>query len=319
MIKRIRVIFECIGIVLGVALIAYPYVSDYLEKQYQSQVIVTQENAVSESDSVDLESEKQKALDYNDRLFNGRVQTADPDNASASSEKDEYASLMNVAGDGVMGTVIIPKIDVKTPVYHTTDDDVLQKGAGHLETTSLPIGGASSHAVLTGHTGLPSVRVFDDLDRLVVGDYFVVRVLGEDHAYRVTSVETVLPEEAQSLSIQEGKDLVTLVTCTPYGINTHRLLVHGERCELPTGWTDGDDKETGATPEPGRVLLPFTLLGAAVALGIVFGLLLRRWAKECGRDKAGAEPAAQHMAKNARRTTRKPRGRAGKHFKDRRR
>ena len=284
--KRLRAILEIVGIVFGVALIAYPYVSDYLEKQYQAQVVVTQEAAVSSSDgSVDLESERQKAFDYNDRLSKGRVQVTDPFDADATDDDNaEYASLMNVAGDGVMGTVVIPKINAKVPIYHTTEDDVLQKGVGHMETTSLPIGGTSSHAVLAGHSGLPSVRIFDDLDQLVVGDYFVVQVLGEDHAYRITSIETVLPGETESLMIQDGKDLVTLVTCTPYGINTHRLLVHGERCDLPAGWTDGDDQDISTTPTPSRALLPFTLLGVAVALGIVLGLLLRRWAKGRGRE-----------------------------------
>lgn len=292
--KRLRVILEIVGIVFGVALIVYPYVSDYLEKQYQAQVVVTQETAVSSSDgSVDLESERQKALDYNDRLSKGRVQVTDPFDADATDDDNaEYASLMNVAGDGVMGTVVIPKINAKVPIYHTTEDDVLQKGVGHMETTSLPVGGTSSHAVLAGHSGLPSVRIFDDLDQLEVGDYFVVQVLGEDHAYRITSIETVLPDETESLMIQDGKDLATLVTCTPYGINTHRLLVHGERCDLPAGWTDGDDQDINTTPTPSRALLPFTLLGVAVALGIVLGLLLRRWAKRRGREQDGAAAGA---------------------------
>lgn len=288
--RRLRLILEIVGIIFGVALIAYPYVSDYLEKQYQAQVVVTQETAVSGSEStVDLESERQKALDYNDRLSKGRVQVTDPfDAVDAGADNEEYASLMNVAGDGVMGTVVIPKINAKIPIYHTTEDDVLQKGVGHMETTSLPMGGASSHAVLAGHSGLPSVRIFDDLDQLEVGDYFVVQVLGEDHAYRVTSIETVLPDETESLSVQDGKDLVTLVTCTPYGINTHRLLVHGERCELPAEWTDGDDQNISTTPTPSRALLPFTLLGVAVALGIVLGLALRRRSKRRGHSKGGA-------------------------------
>ena len=317
MVKRLRVILECIGVVLGVALIAYPYVSDYLEKQYQSQVIVTQENTVA-SDAVDLESERQKALDYNDRLYVGGLWAVGSSGmADADTVNEEYASLMNVAGDGVMGTVVIPKINVRTPLYHTTDDGVLQKGAGHLEMTSLPFGGTSSHAVLTGHTGLPSVRVFDDLDRLVVGDYFVLQVLGEDHAYRVTSIETVLPEELGSLQIQEGRDLVTLVTCTPYGINTHRLLVHGERCGLPAEWADGDDKEAGTTPEPGRALLPFTLLGVAVALGIVFGLLARRLVRHRRGRVDDAPMVYGAHARAARKPLKSPRRRAGggKHFK----
>jgi sortase A len=286
--RKLRILLQALGMLVGIALIAYPYASDYLQKQYQAKVVVTQESATDGSDpKVDLDAERRAALEYNQRLADGRVEVTDPfDPKAARPTDEEYLSLMNVAGDGVMGTLVIPKVSLKVPVYHTVEDDVLQRGAGHMPTTSLPYGGPSSHAVIAGHNGLPSVRIFDDLTQLRVGDYFVLQVLGEDHAYRVTSIETVLPDQTESLRIQDGKDLVTLVTCTPYGINTHRLLVHAERCELPTGWTEGTDGDVGTTPTVRRALLPFTLLGLAVALGVVLGLAMRR--HERRRSDGGA-------------------------------
>ena len=150
----------------------------------------------------------------------------------------EYKEVLNVANDGVMGELVIPKIAVDLPIYHFTTDDVLQHGVGHVVNTSVPIGGESTHVVLAGHTGLPTAQIFDRLEELQVGDWFIIRVLGEDCAYRVTSTEVVLPNQVNSLSIEPGKDQVTLVTCTPYGVNTHRFLVHAERTEVPSEWDD---------------------------------------------------------------------------------
>ncbi len=290
--KKLRILLQVLGMLVGISLIAYPYVSDYLQKQYQAKVVVTQESATDGSDpKVDLDAERRRALEYNQQLADGRVEVTDPFDPNASRPTDEeYLSLMDVAGDGVMGTLVIPKVSLKIPVYHTVEDDVLQRGAGHMPTTSLPYGGPSSHAVIAGHNGLPSVRIFDDLAQLQVGDYFVLQVLGEDHAYRVTSLETVLPDQTESLRIQDGEDLVTLVTCTPYGINTHRLLVHAERCELPRGWTEGTDSDVSTTPTVRRTLLPFTLLGLAIALGVALGLAMRRHARR--RGDGGADGSA---------------------------
>ena len=151
------------------------------------------------------------------------------------------------------------------------------------------MGGESTHAVLAGHNGLPSVKIFDRLDELEVGDYFVIEVLGEEHAYRVTSKETVLPEETDSLTVVDGADLVTLVTCTPYGVNTHRLLVHAERCELPASWGEVDREATEASAAaPDAPLLEFTLLGLAVAVGLLVAWALARRAR---RGAAGGGAA----------------------------
>lgn len=282
--RRTTIVLALVAFLVGVGLIAYPYVSDYIHKLSQAQVVSTQEQVVSQQDTGKLEEERQKALDYNQRLLMSRSTVTDPFDPNAQRvTSDEYQSLMNLAGDGVMGTLVIPKINLTMPIYHGTNDEELQKGVGHLENTSLPYGGPSSHSVLAGHNGLPSVRIFDDLDKLEVGDWFILRALGEDHAYRVTGKETVLPDQTDSLMIQDGKDLVTLVTCTPYGINTHRLLVHAERTDVPAEWANRD-KDQAPTNGPASVaetpLLPFTLVGLAVGLGVLVAWLLAKRRRE---------------------------------------
>lgn len=283
---------------LGASLVAYPYVSDYLHKISQAKVTATQSEVIRNTDTSKLESERAAALDYNRRLNESRSTITDPFDVNAQRvSTDEYNSLMSLAGDGVMGTLVIPAINLTVPIYHGTSDDVLQRGAGHLIGSSLPYGGKSTHAVLAGHNGLPSVRIFDDLHKLRKGDWFILQVLGEDHAYRVTGTETVLPNETDSLLPEEGRDLVTLVTCTPYGINTHRLLVHAERIPVPRAWLDRD-KNGGALPNAtpmnpmSTALLPFTLAGVAVVLGLLFAWLI---AARRRRRRVNGRPVGRHV------------------------
>ena len=257
----------------GVGLLAYPFVSNYLLDQAQGNVIGVQKSVVEEVPEEDLSEEREAALQYNEDLLGSKTVVTDPFDPAALRPRDgAYDAALNIAGDGVMGTIYIPRIQVEEPIYHTVDDEVLHLGVGHLEETSLPIGGESSHCVLSGHTGLPSGKIFDDLDQLEVGDYFIIQVLGEDHAYRVYDIQTVLPEETESLVIQQGRDLCTLVTCTPYGVNTHRLLVHGERCEVPAEWLEKDPEETfpeGYAPVIDRAWLPAVGIGLAVAAVVI--------------------------------------------------
>lgn len=216
-----------IMLVAGVAIMSYPAISDWLNSSRHSVTIVTYEKQVS---SLDQESIDQMRSDA--REFNEYLSTLHP-RFGVLSEEDLalYSSLLNVSTSGVMGSIRIPSIGVNLPVYHGVDESVLQVGIGHVESTSLPIGGPGTHVVLSGHRGLPSARLFTDLDRLKVGDRFELRVLGEVLTYEVDQIITVLPDELESLSIYPDQDLVTLVTCTPYGINTHRLLVRGHRVE----------------------------------------------------------------------------------------
>ena len=258
-------------IVAGLAAILYPYASDYLNRLEQSKVAQAQQQTVAQTPPANLAAEWERARTFNDRLLAGRVVVTDPFDPNNQQPSDqEYQAVLNLAGDGVMGELVIPKIDVDLPIYHGVTGEGMLHGVGHMPSTSLPVGGPSTHVVLAGHTGLPSARIFEDLDRLQPGDWFVIRVLGEDHAYRVTGTEVVLPDQTESLAVQEGKDLVTLVTCTPYGINTHRLLVHAERCDLPDEWlAEQDDRDVPLVTGGARVpLVVLTLIGLGVGGGL---------------------------------------------------
>lgn len=282
-----------LALLVGAACIAYPFVSDALNQARERGVVETTIQSVYSTDKDTLAAEREKAVTYNQQLLDGRAVVTDPFDPDAERPTDEdYDNVLNLSGDGVMATINIPKIHVELPIYHTTDTDVLEHGIGHLEGTSVPIGGESTHCVLSGHTGLPSMKIFDNLDQLEVGDYFVISVLGEDHAYRVTSVEVVLPDETDSLVIEQGRDLCTLVTCTPYGVNTHRLLVHAERCELPAEWLDKGDADfpSGYTEPPDKALLPSVLLGLLLAALVIGTYVLVSKLRSRGRGGSGSAP-----------------------------
>lgn len=260
--------------IAGIAAILYPYASDYLARKEQAAVGVRQEDAVTKVPKRDLAEQWEAACAFNQRLLEGRVVVSDPFDPNNSTPSDEeYASVLNLVGDGVMGQLIIPSIGVNLPIFHGVSDNALIRGVGHLPSTSLPVGGPSTHCVLAGHTGLPSAKILGDIDQLKKGDWFIIHVLGKDHAYRVTSSEVVLPTETNSLVIQEGKDLVTLATCTPYGVNTHRLLVHAKRCRIPQKWLDmqkkKDDVPLVSPADKGAPLMVFSLIGAGIGAGLI--------------------------------------------------
>lgn len=225
--KRGGIAFYAVaGILLlaGICLLAYPTVSDWVNRGHSSRAVAGYADAVEGVPVPDLAAAKAAAEEYNRELL------TTPNRYFPSEEMHgRYESLLDMTGDGMMAHVEIPKIGIDLPIYHGTGDAVLQVAAGHMEGSSLPIGGDSTHAVLSSHRGLPSARLFTDLDRMEIGDAFTIHVLDEDHEYRVDDIRTVLPYELQSLEIAEGEDYVTLVTCTPYGVNTHRLLIRGTR------------------------------------------------------------------------------------------
>ncbi len=275
----IAIIMAVLLFLLGAGLIAYPYVSSWLNQVEQDKVSKNQEQVVSTTTKEDLSAQMSAAQDYNKRLNAGRVLVTDPfDPSIKRTSNEEYESLLNISGDGVMGQIIIPSINVSMPIYHDVTGKGMEHGVGHMPATSLPVGGESTHCVLAGHTGLPSAKVFDNLDQLKEGDWFIIKVLGEDHAYRVTSVETVLPEETGSITIAEGKDLVTLVTCTPYGVNTHRLLVHAERCDVPKEWNEKRDTLVLSDPRQyfETPLFILTLIGLTIGISLTTGLMFIR-------------------------------------------
>ena len=222
-----------IGIIFlaGLSLLLYPFVANQWNNYRQKQLISGYEQVVSEKEAaegIDYDAERKKAEDYNEALLPCVL----PDSfalAESSGVDPVYMNTLNIAGDEMMGSVEIPKINIKIPIYHTTEEDVLNKGAGHLEGSSLPVGGANTHAVISAHRGLPSASLFTDLDQMKVGDHFLLHVLDEILCYEVDKISVVKPEDTTALAVEDGQDLVTLLTCTPYGVNTERLLVRGHR------------------------------------------------------------------------------------------
>ena len=209
---------------VGLSLLLYPTISDYWNSFHQSRAIAKYTEQVAE-----LNNDLYKQLWEDAAAYNERLLTKLNRYKMTSEEKAEYESLLNVSGNGIIGYIEIEKIDCSLPVYHGTAESALQIAAGHIEGTSLPVGGASTHCVISGHRGLPRAKLFTNLDRLVEGDTFGLHILDEILTYEVDQISVVEPDEVEKLEIEEGKDYCTLVTCTPYGINTHRLLVRGHR------------------------------------------------------------------------------------------
>ena len=224
--KHFTTILLVLILLTGVSLLLYPTVSDYWNSFHQSQAIASYVEAVAEIDNTDYGKMWQEAVAYNEKLkdTSGRWTPTD-------EELEEYERLLNVSDTGIMGYIEIPKIKVSLPIYHGTDEAILQIAIGHIPGSSLPVGGKGTHCVVSGHRGLPSAKLFTDLDQLEEGDLFMMRILDETLTYEVDQVRIVEPEELSDLEIDEDKDLCTLVTCTPYGINSHRLLVRGHRVE----------------------------------------------------------------------------------------
>lgn len=224
--NKFVVILLIVVLLAGLSLLLYPVVSDYWNSLHQSQAIAAYVEAVTELDDGAYEERWKEAQAYNAALpgSQNRFQPGE-------EEQRAYEQLLNITGNGVLGYVEIPRIDVLLPIYHGTDEEVLQVAVGHIEGSSLPVGGESTHCVISGHRGLPSSRLFTDLDQLTEGDLFILRMLDETLTYEVDQIHIVEPDDISLLGIEEGQDLCTLITCTPYGVNSHRLLVRGHRVE----------------------------------------------------------------------------------------
>lgn len=224
--NRLTTLLLIIIFIAGLSLLLYPSISDYWNSFTQSKAIASYVQNVSDLNKENYDAIINDALKYNVSLksrYNSYV--------LSEQQQKEYTSLLNVSGDGVMAYVDIPTIKVTLPIYHGTSEEVLQTTVGHLEWTSLPVGGIDSHCVISGHRGLPSAKLFTDLDKLIEGDIFMIRVLDEVLTYEIDKIRIVEPTETNDLKIVAGEDLCTLVTCTPYGVNSHRLLVRGHRIE----------------------------------------------------------------------------------------
>lgn len=224
--KHISTILLLLVLLVGLSLVLYPSVSNWWNESRSSKVISDYSDLVAELEDEDYEEMWQAAIDYNA----SRVGAPNP-YLLTPEQKQAYRDVLNLGGKGVMGYIEIPSIDVSLPVYHTVNEDILQVAVGHLEWSDLPVGGEGTHCVLSGHRGLPSAKLFTDLDDLRVGDTFMLRVLDGLLTYEVDQILIVNPNEVDDLRQVPGQDLCTLVTCTPYGVNTHRLLVRGHRIE----------------------------------------------------------------------------------------
>ena len=225
--KNLSTIFLVLALLIGLCLLLYPTVSDYWNSLHQSRAIATYTESVAQ-----IDNSRYSSLLEEGRAYNTRLSQQEKSKWTLSPEELEaYSGILDVSGTGIMCSIEIPKIKVSLPIYHGVEEAVLQIAVGHIPGSSLPIGGESTHSVLSGHRGLPSARLFTDLDKLMVGDTFLIHVLDEVLTYEVDQILIVEPYDLSSLEIAPGEDLVTLVTCTPYGINTHRLLVRGHRIE----------------------------------------------------------------------------------------
>lgn len=224
--KKLSTVLLIATFVAGLSLLLYPTVSNYWNTLHASRAVATYVDAVQNMGEDKRREMLQKAIDYNKSL------TSDNQRLTIySARRQEYESILDVDGNGMIGYIEIPNINITLPVYHGTNDDVLQIAVGHLDWTSLPVGGTSTHCVLSGHRGLPSAKLFTNLDQVKEGDTFVIRVLDEVLTYEVDQIRIVEPAAVDDLMIENGKDYCTLVTCTPYGVNSHRLLVRGHRVE----------------------------------------------------------------------------------------
>lgn len=256
-----RVVF-----ILGFLICIYPLGSSMIEAFYQREAITTYEKAVNSIDKIELEEEYKKAEEYNSALFNYNNSMLSTSSLSILGE-ESYNNILNI-GNGIMGSIEIPKINVNLPIYHGTSDEVLSIGVGHVYSSSLPIGGINSRSVLTGHRGLPNAKLFTRLDEVVEGDLFFIRIQDKTLAYKVNKIEVIEPEDVDAVSIIEGKDLVSLITCTPYGINTHRLVVTGERVPYEKSEYEGIQSKTMSYREIIFASIPFVFLGGAIVFRI---------------------------------------------------
>lgn len=267
----------CAFLALGIAL--YPLVSNAYNERHQSQIQTAYTEFVEELDTAETDAERAAAEAYNAALVPGVAFTREALQRAA----EQYDGLLNIRGDGTMGYLEIPRLGVELPILHGTEEETLARGVGHLLGTSLPVGGENTHCVLTGHSGMASQRMFSDLDQLEAGDLFYLNILGETLAYEVDAIHVVLPEDTACLQIEPGEDLCTLVTCTPYGVNSHRLLVRGHR--IPYEQQEAAVQEQEAIPVTESTWL--RQYGKGIRLGLFFlavplllaltGWLRRKW------------------------------------------
>lgn len=258
--KNLTNIFLAVIVLAGLCLLLYPSFSDWWNSMHQSRAIAAYVETVDTMSQEEIDEILNAAREYNERLWHRQNRWV-----LSEEEQAEYESLLDVSGNGIMGYINIPVIGVNLPIYHGTEESVLQVATGHLSATSLPVGGPGTHAAISGHRGLPSARLFTDLDQLKVGDIFTVSVLNEVYTYQIEQIVTVVPEDTSQMNLYQGEDLCTLQTCTPYGVNSHRLLLRGRRIEDVDGALMAASE---AIRVPNYIVIP------AVGIPILFLLLV---------------------------------------------
>ena len=255
-----------LAFLIGLSLLLYPTVSDHVNAMHQTKEIASYEETIIRFSEEEFERLKQDA-----RLFNRQIPYRKSVYALTDTEQEKYESLLNLTENGVMGYVEIPCLELSIPVYHGTSEPVLQRAVGHLEWTSLPVGGESTHCVLSGHRGLPRAKLFTNLDKLIEGDVFMLRVLNEVLTYEVDQILIVEPNDTDALRIVDGRDYCTLFTCTPYGINTHRLLVRGHRIDNITELTVPHLTADAVSVEP--MLVAAAIFAAALIIVLIVSMI----------------------------------------------
>ena len=266
--RKVAITISIFVFVLALCVTVYPLISNYYQAGQQSEVYSEYTETVSSTAVSELEAEREKAKQYNKSI----VPVTDTE---VKTDLAAYNNLLNISGNGIMGYVNIEKLNVHLPIHHTANAKVLESGVGHLEFTSLPVGGESTHSVLTAHSGMASQRLFSDLDILEKGDTFYLEVLGEKLYYKVQKISTVLPYEIDNLKIETGKDLVSLVTCTPFGVNTHRLIVTAERIEVLEELTSSVNSDEASRAQEKRSTWETEYLKAIfVGIGIFASVLI---------------------------------------------
>lgn len=273
--KRIRTILY----IAGLLLCAYPLVASVMDQNYQQSVIQTYQGEMNQASDEKVQEVKKEAIRYNEMLWqaNGII-VGNMEQGILGEES--YQKQLNLSGTGMMGTISIPKINVNLPIYHGVEEEVLVNGVGHLPESSLPVGGGNTHCILTGHRGLPNAKLFTRLDEMETGDLFFLTICGEKLAYQVTEIEIIHPEDVEGLGIQAEKDLVSLITCTPYGLNTKRLVVTGER----TRYIEKQEQEIVPGSMSFRELVFTTLPFLYLAIGIG-SVMKKKWGKDSEKQK----------------------------------
>lgn len=286
-----KLTYSAIGLalVLGIGLLFYPSISSWYNAQYQIDAVVGYDNTVQNTSQETMQEELEKAEAYNEALTGSGI--TDPFvPGSGVILPQNYDSILNI-NSGIMGTVLIPEIDVSLPIYHGTSEGVLKKGVGHMQMTAFPIGGTGNHAVLTGHTGMPNTTLFTDLDKLQIGSRFYIQFYRETHAYEVDQIIVVEPSETNELRPIPGKDFVTLITCTPYGINSHRLFVRGIRVPYEN---EEAEAVAGQKNDSGGLHITYDLIIAVCALALVIIVLVTALVLRHKKIKQQTEKLMKH-------------------------